>query len=102
MARNEGKTHRQNRKWEKGIGKCLTMACHGGILSSRKEVGTMNKPNRERDTLISVRTTPEVKAGLKELTALLGEELGAKISQTQALEMLINEALRARTVGADD
>ena len=62
----------------------------------------MSKPNRERNVLISVRTTPEIKEGLKELAGLLGEELGAKRSQTQALEMLISEALRARTVSADD
>lgn len=54
------------------------------------------KPNRERDTLISVRTTPEIKSALRELTELLGEELGTKVTQAQALEMLISEALRSR------
>lgn len=78
------------------------MASHCGILMSRKEVGTMSKPNRERDTLINVRTTADVKAGLKELTVLLGEELGTKITQAQALEILIADALRARTVVTDD
>lgn len=62
----------------------------------------MSKPNRERDTLINVRTTADVKAGLKELTVLLGEELGTKITQAQALEILIADALRARTVVTDD
>lgn len=77
------------------------MASHGCILGDRKEVGAMatTKPSRERDTLINVRTTPDVKAGLKELTVLLGEELGTKITQAQALEILIADALRARTVG---
>lgn len=81
---------------------CLTVACHCGILADGKGVRTMSKPNRGRDTLISIRTTPDIKAALVELVGLMGEELGTKITQAQVLEILVSEALRARTVGTDD
>lgn len=59
------------------------------------------KPNLERDTLLSVRTTADVKAGLKELAGLMSEELGMKMTQVQTLEKLINDALRARRGNPD-
>lgn len=49
----------------------------------------------ERSTMLSVRTSPEVKAKLAELAKLMGERLGTRVTQTQALEMAIANALES-------
>ena len=57
----------------------------------------MASTRQTRPVVINLRTTPEIRDALKELAGLMGEELGAKLTQTQALEILITEALRTRT-----
>lgn len=49
-----------------------------------------------RDATIAVRTTSEVKDKLRELADILSAQVGTKISQTQALEIAISEALAVR------
>lgn len=50
-----------------------------------------------KDAKIAVRTTEQVKENLRALAELLSRELGTKISQSQALEIAIAEALAARS-----
>lgn len=47
----------------------------------------------ERSITLAVRTYPETKEKLKKLAEVKSEELGTKITQAQALEMCLAEAL---------
>lgn len=47
-----------------------------------------------RSATLAVRTYPETKEKLKKLAEVKSEELGTKITQAQALEMCLAEALR--------
>lgn len=51
---------------------------------------------RERNMTIAIRATPATKAALRELAEAMSQNLGTKISQTQAVEMAIREALVSR------
>lgn len=53
-----------------------------------------------RSVTLGLRTTPEVKAMLIELTEMLSESLGSRISQSQALEVAIREAVISRKKSA--
>lgn len=48
----------------------------------------------ERSAMLAVRTYPETKEKLKKLAELKSKQLGTKITQAQALEMCIADALR--------
>lgn len=45
---------------------------------------------------IAIRTTDEVKENLRKLTEILSNQMGTRISQTQAVEIAISETLIAR------
>lgn len=47
----------------------------------------------ERNAMLAVRTYPETKEKLKKLTEMKSRKLGTKITQAQALEMCLAEAL---------
>jgi hypothetical protein len=49
--------------------------------------------NLDRNAVLAVRTYSETKEKLKELVELKSKELGTKITQAQALEMCLTEAL---------
>lgn len=51
---------------------------------------------RERNTTIALRTSDDVKAALRALTDAMSKELGTRVTQTQAMEMAIREALARR------
>lgn len=53
----------------------------------------MDTKKLERSITLAVRTYPETKEKLKKLAELKSEELGTKITQAQALEMCLAEAL---------
>ena len=52
---------------------------------------------RERDTTIALRTTQDTKKALQKLTKVMGDNLGTRITQTQAMEIAIREALASRS-----
>lgn len=55
----------------------------------------MSDPKKlERSAMLAVRTYPETKEKLKKLTEMKSKKLGTKITQAQALEMCLTEALR--------
>lgn len=62
----------------------------------------MESTRRTRDKLLNLRTTSEAKDALRELAVLMGEEIGAKLTQAQAFEILVTDALRARRARDDD
>lgn len=49
--------------------------------------------SKEREKVLAVRTSDEVKAKLRELAELIGKAYGTKVTQTQALEIAITEAV---------
>lgn len=49
-----------------------------------------------RSVTLGLRVSPEVKAKLVELAELMGAAMGTKITQSQALEAAITEAVNAR------
>lgn len=49
----------------------------------------------ERNAMLSVRTYPETKDKLKELAELMSKRLGTKITQAQALEITLANAVKA-------
>lgn len=56
----------------------------------------METKTTNRSVTLGLRTSPEVKAKLVELAELLGAAMGTKITQSQALEIAITEAVNAR------
>ncbi len=48
---------------------------------------------------LSLRVSPETKAGLAELAELLSESMGTRMTLSQALEVAISEAVLARRPG---
>lgn len=51
---------------------------------------------RTRDVTLAIRTTQDVREVLNALAAAMSEELGTRVSKTQALEAALTEALRKR------
>jgi len=49
-----------------------------------------------RNTTVAIRTTGEIKGKLQELVELMSAQMGTRISQTQAVEIAISEALASR------
>lgn len=65
---------------------CYTESQKGGKAVDTKKLG--------RSATLAVRTYPETKEKLKKLAEVKSKELGTKITQAQALEMCLAEALR--------
>ena len=56
----------------------------------------MDKKKSGRNITLAVRTYPETKEKLKKFAEMKSEELGTKITQAQALEMCLVDALREK------
>lgn len=54
---------------------------------------------RQTKTPLGLKATPDCKARLAELTEIISEDLGARITLSQAFEIAINEALAKRKAG---
>lgn len=65
--------------------------------TARKEAKAMEtRTTTSRSVTLGLRVSPEVKAKLVELAELMGAAMGTKITQSQALEAAITEAVNAR------
>lgn len=56
-------------------------------------------PAETEKKMISFRVQPDVCEQVKELAALIGEQLGTKVTLTQAFEVAIREAVQRRKGG---
>lgn len=54
------------------------------------------KVDRPRSVPWSIRTTPEVKANVRRLAAVISSEMGMRVTMTQAIEAAVYEALVRR------
>lgn len=53
----------------------------------------------KKSIMLTVRVSEQTKHVLRQLVLLMGNELGTTVSQTQAIEIAIHEALRRRKEG---